>query len=134
MTGKYLLDSHVFLWHLTQLDRIAPRVEALLESNSSDIYLSLATIWELAIKAGSGRLPLPRPTTKFLLDQAAARDIAILPIAPAHIAIAERLPFHHRDPFDRMLIAQSIAEGLTLVTADVAFEAYPVTILRADKS
>jgi len=103
---KYLLDSQIFVWHLTQLDRLPRPIEALIESRQSNLALSLASIWELAIKASSGRLPLPRPTTRFLLEQAAARDIEILPIERHHIAIAEQLPFHHRDPFDRMIVAR----------------------------
>lgn len=133
LSTKYLVDSQIFVWHLTQLDRLPRALEALIESRQSYLALSLASVWELAIKAGSGRLPLPRPTTRFLLDQAAARDIEVLAIEPAHIAIAEALPFHHRDPFDRMIVAQAIAEGMTLITADVELEAYAVPVLLAAK-
>jgi len=134
MSTVYLLDSQVWVWHLNEPERLRDPVRSLIRSGGSQLSISLATIWELAIKAGSGRLPLPRPTTKFLLEQAAARDIGILPIERHHLAIAEQLPFHHRDPFDRMIVAQAIAEGMTLITADAELEAYAVPVLLAAKA
>jgi len=82
---SYLIDSQIFVWHLAQPSRIPSEIEAIIESPESTLALSMATIWELAIKSASGRLPLPRPTARFIAECATARDIDILPITPAHV-------------------------------------------------
>lgn len=126
---RYLLDSQIFVWHLTQPSRIPIDVEAILESPDSDLVLSLASIWELSIKSASGRLPLPRPTARFVAEGATARDIDILPITIAHLEAVESLPYHHRDPFDRLIVAQGMVENLTIISADAAFSQYEAPLL-----
>lgn len=126
---RYLIDSQIFVWHLAQPSRIPADIEAILESPDSDLALSMASIWELSIKSASGRLPLPRPTARYIAERAAARDIEVLPITIAHLEAVESLPCHHRDPFDRLIVAQSIVEHLTIISADSAFAQYEASLL-----
>lgn len=131
MNERYLIDSHVWVWHLAAPERIPDPIRKLIRADDSELALSMATLWELAIKASSGRLPLPRPTVAYLLARARDRDIDILAITARHIEIVEALPLHHRDPFDRMLVAQAIADDRTLISADVELQPYPVKLLLA---
>lgn len=131
MSPPYLLDSQVWVWHLTSPERMSDPVRALIRAGGSDLALSHASVWELSIKAAAGRLALPRPTAPFLIERARQRDIGLLPIERHHIEVVEQLPFHHRDPFDRMLVAQCITEGRTLITADVELKAYPIELVLA---
>jgi len=95
----------------------------------SDLSLSLASIWEILIKVQLGKLELPRPAGPYILTKLAENNIETLIIDLDHLLAFERLPMHHRDPFDRILIAQSIKEGLPIVTADPAFSRYSVELL-----
>lgn len=88
--------------------------------------MSVVTAWEIVIKLGTGKLTLDRPLAEIWAESMPANDFTILNVTSEHVLLLERLPHHHRDPFDRLLIAQAIAEGLDLVSADSAFEAYPV--------
>ena len=124
---KILLDKHTLLWALTDESKLSERVRKLLPTASA--WLSVASIWEILIKTQSGRLPLPRPTGPFIMSRLIANGVQILPVTADHALRVESLPDHHRDPFDRMLIAQSLEEGLPLVTADRAFAQYPVELI-----
>jgi PIN domain nuclease of toxin-antitoxin system len=119
-----LLDTHTFLWW-TQND---PRLsgEARNAIISPGRYLSLASCWELAIKASSGRIRFDRPLAQFLEEELFANTISLLPIEFRHVMRVAHLPLHHRDPFDRLLISQALEENLALVSADRNFEAYGV--------
>ena len=126
---KYLLDTHTFLWLNDQPAQLSPVVQALFAAGEHDFYLSLASAWEMQIKCQLGKLALDLPV-KELIDQAcAANDIQLLPIGLGHIGALEQLPPHHKDPFDRLLIAQAINEGLTVLSADQAFAGYPVEVV-----
>jgi PIN domain nuclease of toxin-antitoxin system len=116
---------------LAEPERFPTRVRRLLASTKNDLQLSVASIWEISIKNSTGRLELPgRPET--LVPEWLVRSrVTTLPIAENHALAVAGLPFHHRDPFDRMLIAQSRAEGLPIVTHDAAFDAYEVKVIRA---
>jgi PIN domain nuclease of toxin-antitoxin system len=122
---RYLLDSHTFLWYEggTQLNATH---RALLDDSVNELYLSLASIWELTIKRSLGRLD---SMTSFRRE-ALRLEIQILPIMAEHAEAIERLPRHHNDPFDHLLIAQAMVEGLVLVTHDRALHAYDVPMLR----
>jgi PIN domain nuclease of toxin-antitoxin system len=98
-------------------------------TGSADLSLSIASLWEILIKVQSGKLNLPRPAVPYLLSRLAENRIKILPISLDHLLALERLPMHHRDPFDRMLIAQSLEENLPVITADPLFKKYPVQII-----
>ena len=124
---KILLDTHTLLWALTDESKLSERVRKLLPN--ANAWLSVASIWEILIKTQSGRLSLPRPTGPFIMSRLVSNGVQILPVTADHVLRVESLPDHHRDPFDRMLIAQSLEERLPLVTADRAFADYPVELI-----
>ena len=121
-----LLDSHAFLWWLAEDPKLGARARTAVADPSSTVYISAATVWELAIKAALGKLDLGGAD---LVEEIEANSFIELPMAARHALAAATLPRHHDDPFDRMLIAQARVEGLTLVTRDPAFGAYGVAIL-----
>lgn len=122
-----LLDSHVLLWWLITPDRLGPRTCEIVSDGANQVFVSAASVWELSIKQSVGKLELPGD----LNDQAAAEGFTPLPVDGRHAALVRTLPLHHRDPFDRLLVAQALREGLTLVTADPALQDYDVPILPA---
>ncbi len=121
-----LLDTHVILWWLTDDPTLADEIKATLD-HEPDVYVSAATIWEVAIKQAIGKLPEPAGLTERIRDS----GFAELPISSKHAMTAGRLPPIHRDPFDRMLVAQAQHEHLTLVTRDPRCQKYEVAILPA---
>jgi PIN domain nuclease of toxin-antitoxin system len=112
-----LLDTHVALWALTNDPRLSRRARALIEDPANDVLVSAASVWEIAIKHALGRGDMPISGDQ-ALDWFRQAGYALLPIAPDHAAAVEHLPDHHRDPFDRLLVAQAIAEPLRLLTRD----------------
>lgn len=124
---SYLLDTSAFLWFVTgdrKLSRLARRI---LEESSDEFYLSMASLWELAIKANLGRgLELPSPFAEFAEVELQVEQIQILNIQLAHVIRVADLPRIHRDPFDSLLIAQSLVENLPIITNDSVFDAYHV--------
>ncbi len=125
---KALLDTHTFLWAISGDNKLS-RQAGQIFSGPSDLWLSVASIWEVLIKVQIGKIPLPKPTGPYLLKKLAENRIETLPITLDHVLRVESLPMHHRDPFDRMLIAQSQEEKLPLVTSDVAFQRYDVDVI-----
>lgn len=123
-----LLDTHVLLWWLDEDARLPPHHRALLENRRQPVAVSIASLWEMTIKAALGKLELQDdlPTIEAILQR---QDIAILPIQIPHLERLLELPRHHRDPFDRLIIAQAIAEHMTLLSDDDKFSAYPVKLL-----
>ena len=124
-----LLDLHIFLWIVNEPQRLSPRVVAALSDPRNRRYLSIVSVWELQIKVSSGKLMLPTSVQQFVATYRSANSIYPLSIIEPHIWTLATLPFHHRDPFDRILIAQAITEDWTLVTVDSIFAQYPVKIL-----
>jgi len=122
---RLLLDTDVLIWW-DQGDRLSSEAIAAIRQ-AEQVYVSAVTGWEIAIKKSIGRLE----TTRLVAEAVSESGFEELPVRLAHAAYLESLPWHHRDPFDRMLVAQSRAEGLTLVTRDTALEAYDVKILKA---
>jgi PIN domain nuclease of toxin-antitoxin system len=122
---RLLLDTHAFLWFIDDNPRLSPGAKTLLESDA-ELLLSMASLWEIAIKVSLGRLTLAQPFNSFLPEQLAKNSVAVLPISLAHLGAVAALPFHHRDPFDRLLIAQAAVERTPLVSADATFDAYAV--------
>ncbi len=122
---RLLLDTHTFLWFIDDSPRLSGRAKALLESDV-DLLLSVGSLWELAIKVSVGKLTLAQPYDSFVQQQLTDNDIEILPISVAHLGLVITLPFHHRDPFDRLLIAQAIAEKMHIISVDGEFDAYPI--------
>ncbi|MGO9778590.1 MAG: type II toxin-antitoxin system VapC family toxin [Streptosporangiaceae bacterium] len=121
-----LLDTHVVLWWLTDDSRLADEIKVRLD-HEPDVYVSAATIWEVAVKQAIGKLPEPAGLPERIRDS----GFAELPISSRHAMAAGRLPPIHRDPFDRMLVAQAQQENLTLVTRDPRCQKYEVAILPA---
>ncbi len=125
---KLLLDTQAFLWFLSGDRKLSAKARAALRQSSAELYLSSASVWEMAIKASLGRLELPKPLDQFMQDRL-EDGFRPLPLDWRHAAAVQDLPLHHRDPFDRMLAAQAQVEGMTLVSADKAFQAYDVRLL-----
>ncbi|MBM4362786.1 MAG: type II toxin-antitoxin system VapC family toxin [Deltaproteobacteria bacterium] len=121
-----LLDTHAFLWFMEGSDRLSQRARIEIESGSGRRILSVASAWEMAIKASLGKLVLSKPLGELLPVLLADSGIELLPIEVPDVARVAALPFHHRDPFDRLIAAQALERGLTVVSIDAAFDAYGV--------
>ena len=126
---KLLLDTHVFLWWLSERTKLSPKALALCEDVTNDLYLSLASLWEIQIKLQLGKLKLSDSLDQIVERQHRENAIELLPILPTHIYGLANLPAHHRDPFDRILITQTQVEALTLLTQDALITQYPVNTL-----
>lgn len=122
---RLLLDTHAVLWSTGDTDRIPSGVRALIEDRRNDVFVSLVSIWEIRIKTAAGKLALDIDLLRTIEDT----ELGILPITLEHVERTATLPFHHKDPFDRMLIAQARVEGMTLVTADRMIRHYDVPVL-----
>ncbi len=120
-----LIDTHTFLWFVNDDPLLSPSARKILESDI-DILLSIASIWEIAIKLNSGKLRIPEPFDKFIPQAILENDMKLLPISLDHLSLIATLPMHHRDPFDRLLIAQALTEKITLVSLDSVFDKYSV--------
>lgn len=123
---KLLLDTSTFLWWLTEPARLSPRVLSLLTDRRNEVALSAVSGWEIALKRRIGRLDLPRDTATLINDAVVDYAITVMPVTMAHAVRGGGLPLHHKDPFDRLLIAQAEIEGLPLASPDPAFAAYGV--------
>lgn len=118
-----LLDSHSFLWFVTGDGRLSRKARRVIEHGDSTVLLSAASVWELAIKHSLGRLELPSPFPEYMAEKVQA-GIRVVPVELAHAMAVAALPFHHRDPFDRLIIAQAMCEHLPIVTSDKDFRRY----------
>jgi PIN domain nuclease of toxin-antitoxin system len=126
---KLLLDTHAFIWWIDDDVRLSTAARTLLRDRGNDAFVSIATIWEIAIKVGVGRLRMPAELRPFLADQIARAGFSLLPIAFEHVVAVHALPQHHRDPFDRLLIAQCRQEDLSLVSRDGKFALYDLELV-----
>lgn len=127
---RLLLDTHVLLWSQQAPSRLAV-VEALLLDPGNELVVSAVSAWEIAIKTSISKLTLPDPVATWVPSRTAALGATPLPITQAHAVAVAELPYHHRDPFDRLLVAQARAAGASIVTADPAFTAYDVDLVAA---
>lgn len=127
---RFLLDTHVWLWWQLRPERMRPEVRERMVAEEAEVFLSTVSSWEMTIKIAAGRLQLPKPLDSMLPESLVADRIQTLPVLHHHSFALAELPMLHRDPFDRMLIAQAQAESLTLVTADAAIARYDVAIER----
>lgn len=123
-----LFDTHVFIWWADEPAKLKTSVTAALEDENNRLFLSDASIWEMQIKLQLGKIDLKLPLKDLIESQQQENEVEILHITTNHILELENLPFHHKDPFDRILIAQSIVEGLTVITVDSEFRAYPAKL------
>ncbi|MFB2773533.1 type II toxin-antitoxin system VapC family toxin [Pelatocladus sp. BLCC-F211] len=129
---KLLLDTQCWLWWFAQPERLSEETIAHITDETNDLWLSVASIWEIGIKVAIGKLPLPEPVDSYISSRMKQLDVRSLEITAPHALQAAALPLYHRDPFDRMLIAQAQSEDMTLVSADSIFKKYSdVSILWA---
>ena len=127
---KLLLDTHIFIWWADQPEKLSHAALSALEDEANELLLSVASVWEMQIKIQLGKLKLSVPLKELVKTQQETNDITISSVALTHVLALDALPFHHKDPFDRLLIAQNIEEDLTLVSADSQFSAYAVKLLQ----
>jgi PIN domain nuclease of toxin-antitoxin system len=123
-----LLDTHTFLWLRNAPEKVSNKVlDAYLDVNN-DVFLSMASVWEMQIKSQLGKLELDLPLKTIIQTQCANNGLQILPIETSHIFALEQLPFHHKDPFDRLILIQAKLENLKLVSIDTVFKHYDIEL------
>ena len=127
--SRLLLDTHAFLWWVNDAPELTDTARLAIADANNLCCLSMASCWEMAIKSSIGKLRLARSIERFVSEQLAANGFVLLNIELRHAAKLAKLPFHHRDPFDRLLIAQAISEKLTIISADSVFSEYNVKLL-----
>ncbi len=124
---NYLLDSSAFLWYVSARRELSDRAETIITNSDNNIYLSLASVWELAIKFRTGKLEIISPPFSQWIDtELAANSFRLLDIKMQHLKLIADLPLYHRDPFDRLIVAQSLVDRLPIITNDAAFDQYQV--------
>jgi len=123
---KILLDTHTFLWFITNDENLSPVARKIIEDPDSDRLLSIASLWEIAIKSSLGKLKLKAPFPQLIPVQLKINLIELLPIKISHLSLVSDLTFHHRDPFDRLLIAQSLIEDLPIISIDAQLDDYGI--------
>jgi len=123
---KLLLDTHAFLWFISGDAALSGKARALIEDEANDKLVSIGSLWEIAIKNSIGKLPLAKPFGQLIPEQLQRGGFEVLGLTVEHTAQLAQLPLHHRDPFDRMLVAQCLAENLPLVSNDDALDAYGI--------
>ena len=126
---RLLLDTHTFLWFVTDDPLLSAAALALIADPTNEIAVSPASYWETAIKVSLGKYPLTVPFEQFFREGIDANDFLVLPVEIRHAAVLSSLPMHHKDPFDRMIISQAMADQLPVVSVDAAFDQYGVTRL-----
>jgi PIN domain nuclease of toxin-antitoxin system len=124
---KILLDTHTFIWYITDSPQLSKNAKQLIENENTEKLLSLASVWEMGIKHSIGKLNFSQPFMEFIKEQLVITNIGLLGIDFEHIEVITTLPLHHRDPFDRIIIAQAILEGIPVIGADGMFDAYGIT-------
>lgn len=130
---RLLLDTHVWLWLQAEPERLSRRARKALSDPSVELYFSVASTWEIAVKVALGKLRLPEEPETYVLSRLRLDGVRTVAIDNAHALLAARLPYHHKDPFDRLLLAQASVEGLRLCTADEQLRAYEVELLWAGR-
>jgi PIN domain nuclease of toxin-antitoxin system len=126
---KYLLDTHAFLWFVMDDKRLSTEARFLIKDSKNEIFFSAATAWEMAIKVRLNRLKIKGNLEPFIMEQLSANNIVPLSITVSHSLYTERLPQIHKDPFDRLIIAQSIVENLQLITKDQDIRKYNLKVV-----
>ncbi len=128
---KLLLDTHVVLWAATNPDELGTEARNLIEDGTQDVLVSVVSAWEIAIKQSLGKLELPTAAEQWLPEVLRRSGFEVAEVGLAAALKVRALPWHHRDPFDRLLVAQALEDGYTFVTRDEAFAAYGVPIVKA---
>ena len=128
---RYLLDTGAWLWSVFEPERMSAEAHEVFGDRSQEVFLSAATSWEVAIKVAAGKLSLPEPPVSYVPSRMASQGLRPLIISHQHALAIWEMPLHHRDPFDRLLIAQARLEEMVLITNDSVFRRYPVNVLWA---
>jgi len=123
---RCLLDTYTFLWAVNDSPQLSDTARSLIEHNADDLFLSVASLWEIAIKLSLGKLRIKLPFRELATQKTAQHGVNLLDITPRHLEGVTTLPFHHRDPFDRLIVAQCLAEGLTLLSRDSVLDSYSI--------
>ncbi|SNT40382.1 PIN domain nuclease, a component of toxin-antitoxin system (PIN domain) [Granulicella rosea] len=126
---KLLLDSNVLYWSVFDREKLTAKVRELLEADQNELFVSRASLWELSAKASRGGLAMPDSSIRFLLGRVEEIGITTLPIEMSYILKSETLPYHHSDPFDRLIVAQALEEGLTILTSDSDIPRYDAPVI-----
>jgi PIN domain nuclease of toxin-antitoxin system len=126
---KVLVDTCTFLWMADDAPELSPQARTVVTNPDNEVYLSAASVWEIAIKHALGKLPLPEPPRQFVPLQRTLLALTTLPIEEAVVLALDRLPALHRDPFDRILICQALTHGLVIVSPDPQIQQYPIPTL-----
>lgn len=123
---RVMLDTHTFIWYVTNNSKLGVTTKVIIDDGNNEAFLSIASIWEMAVKQSIGKLSFGLPFRMFIEQQLSLNRIELLNINLAHIDIIASLPLHHRDPFDRLIIAQAMVENIPILSADVIFDSYPI--------
>lgn len=126
---RALLDTNSFLWFISGNDKLSEAAKVFISDFNNELILSTASLWEIAIKVSIGKLELLQPYGKLIPQQLEENDIDVLPIKLKHLTKLIELSFHHRDPFDRLIIAQALMEKIPIISADTIFKDYPVELI-----
>lgn len=122
---RFLIDTHTFLWMIQDSQQLSQLARSTVESDA-DLWLSSGSLWEIAIKVGVKKLTLPEPLSDFLDQQLKHNEIDVLVPTTKHFEAVANLPLHHRDPFDRLIVAQAMTEGIPVISVDTAFDFYDI--------
>jgi PIN domain nuclease of toxin-antitoxin system len=125
---KYLLDTHTIIWIFNGDYQLSQAAQKIIGDKENDLFASIASLWEIAIKNSLNKLKLEVPLKTFI-EQIRSNDIGILPIDDEAILTLSQLPFHHKDPFDRLIIAQAISNGFSIISKDKNFGNYPINLI-----
>ena len=123
---RQLLDTHTFLWYITDNPNLSRTALERIQNEENDNLLSMTSVWEMAVKQSVGKLSFKLPLDLFIPQQLQSNEMKLLDIQLNHVVAVATLPLHHRDPFDRLLIAQAMVEQLPILGIDAAFDAYPI--------
>ncbi len=128
---RFLIDTHALIWFIIGDKRLSPQARQLIETPENERLVSIVSLWEIALKMSLGKLSIGATFDELVPQQLIKNDMTLLPIEIRHLSQVAQLPFYHRDPFDRLLIAQSISDDLPLISRDPQFDAYPIERLWA---
>lgn len=125
MKNRYLVDTHTLIWSFENNKKLPQTTKNIIDDTDNEIFVSIASLWEMAIKISIGKLDLSVSLTQLIKD-VTLKNIQILPVNSSHVLRVENLPFYHKDPFDRIIIAQSLVENITLISVDDVFDNYGI--------
>ncbi|MFZ4656711.1 MAG: type II toxin-antitoxin system VapC family toxin [Caldilineaceae bacterium] len=125
---RFLIDTHVFLWFINGDNRLSQSVRKAIEGEENEVLLSIASVWEIAIKTNVGKLGLAKPFAELIPEQIIENEIELTPISMDDLKVVALLPLHHRDPFDRLLIAQALVQEIAIASDDSSFKQYGVKL------